>query len=224
MSALPQLASPFRNHLRFAGMPAPAPGNVCYYFGTFNPIHNGHMQVAEKALDQFGFDKIVFVPAPDPPHKGAEVVPFEDRFEMIERAIDGNPRMAVTDIEKSLPTPTRTANTIAELAKTDKRARLPFLIGTDALRDLPGWARPQELIDKLTFIVASRNGDRIPASLKVDGERQKLSRKRLDVTEMGLSSTLVRNRVAAGESVTDMVPPDVDSFIRNKGLYQAPAI
>ncbi len=200
--------------------PQPQPKNIAYYFGTFNPIHNGHIQVVLEAIRQFRFDKVVFVPVFSAPHKDAVHMPsFAQRYEMIRRAIKGYPMLDVSDIESRLPAPSYSANTVQALKRTDPRRRLPFIIGVDALKGLKGWHDPLYLLKHLQFIVAPRNGVRVPATMTLDGQRMQLSRKKINMPEVTVSSTQVRQAVAAGQSVAALVPEGVDAFIRSEKLY-----
>lgn len=219
---VPLLNFPSPHHcIPFGARPQASPGNVAYYLGSFNPVHNGHIQVALEAARQFKYDKVVFVPVFSAPHKDSvEMASFADRYEMLRRAVKDHPMLAVSDVESRLPAPSYSAQTVRELAKSDPRKRLPFIIGVDALKDLPRWHEPRTLVDKLRFIIAPRGDDRAPATVRIDGERHRLSRKKLDMTELGISSTQVRNRVAAGEDVSQLVPKAVDEFIRENELYR----
>lgn len=201
--------------------PSPRPKNIAYYFGTFNPIHNGHIQVALAAIRQFHFDKVVFVPVFSAPHKDNVHMPsFAQRYEMIRRAIKDYPMLDVSDIESRLPAPSYSAQTVQALKRTDPRRRLPFIIGVDALKGLKGWHEPMYLLKHLRFIVAPRDGERMPSTVTLDGLRMQLSRKKIRMPEVTLSSTMVRDAVAAGQSIAPMVHEDVDAFIRSEKLYR----
>ncbi len=211
---------------RVASNPKNSSESTAYYFGTFNPIHNGHIALAEAAASQYGYDKVLFVPVYSAPHKDpSQVASFNDRVAMIRKAIADKPSLGVSVVERSLKTPSYTARTVDHLMKTDPRPKLPFICGLDVIRDLPHWKDPLKLVEKLRFLVAPRGRSYIPKGVKVGGAWHRLDRDRLDLSGIPaatrrLSSTAVREAVAHGDPLTGMVPPAVEAFIRARGLYR----
>ena len=128
--------------------------------GTFDPPHTGHLILAETAADDLALDRVLFVPAADPPHKAASDVraPAAHRAAMVERAIAGNPRFALSRVDLDRPGPHYTVDMLHLLRREHPDAALYFLIGGDSLRDLPTWSRPAELITLATLAVMRRPG------------------------------------------------------------------
>jgi nicotinate (nicotinamide) nucleotide adenylyltransferase len=126
--------------------------------GTFDPPHYGHLILAEMAADGLSLDCVLFVPAADPPHKGALRASAEHRAALVERAIAGNPRFALSRVDLDRPGPHYTADMLRLLRQEFPAAELVFLIGSDSLRDLPKWSRPGELIRLARLGVMHRPG------------------------------------------------------------------
>ena len=130
---------------------------LCVFQGTFNPIHRVHIEVAEFALKQYGFDKILFIPAFIPPHKSVDNSLAEHRFNMVKIATSDNPKLEVSDIEYKRGGNSYTYLTILELRKEyGIEDRINFLIGTDAFNKIDTWYEADKLKDLLHFIVYPR--------------------------------------------------------------------
>ncbi|RMF78924.1 MAG: nicotinate (nicotinamide) nucleotide adenylyltransferase [Nitrospirae bacterium] len=131
----------------------------CYFGGTFDPVHAGHMAIAAAALRLPEIQRVVFLPAPDPPHKGGRRVrPFEERVRLLELAAAGDPRLAVSRLEQELPRPSYTARTLEALAERGEVPPIPLLAGADTLLDLPHWYHPERVVALARFLVAPRPG------------------------------------------------------------------
>lgn len=187
---------------------------ICLFGGTFDPIHNAHLQMAEEAIRKFELDRVVFVPAGNPPHKDAQgVAPYRDRLEMVQLACAGNPKFEVSEIEKGAER-SYTINTLKrfrrQLAPED---RLFFLIGADAFDELETWHCWKDVVGLTEFIVVSRPGNsyHIPPGTTV---------LRLDNIRLPIASTTLRAKLAAGEP-TPEVPASVREFIARRGLYRS---
>ena len=191
--------------------------------GTFNPIHIGHLTMAEAVRSEFGLEKIIFVPASQPPHKhGIEIASAADRYLMTELATCSNPAFEVSDIEMRRAGPSYSVDTVKELMKAHGETEFFFLVGTDIVREIHTWERVEELLTLCPFIVASRPGCRPDAERSREifggklGERIRL----LETPELAVSSTDIRERIAKGHSIKYIVPPEVESYIYKKGLYR----
>jgi len=133
-------------------------GKTGLFGGTFNPLHNAHLLVAEKALSQFGLREVIFVPCGIPPHKEvADGVNKEDRYEMVRRAIAGRPRFSVSRIEIDRAGPSYTIDTIRAM-KGEHPEGLCFIVGADLLSQIETWKEPEALLASVPFIVAPRAG------------------------------------------------------------------
>lgn len=131
--------------------------DVGLFGGTFNPIHNAHLEVAEKALKQYELSKVIFIPSKIPPHKQNEDIPSaRSRYEMVEIAIEGNEDFLVSDVEMNRCGPSYTVDTINQLLKDFPN--LSFIVGADNLIHIETWKSPETLLNLCPFIVAPRRG------------------------------------------------------------------
>ena len=189
-----------------------SPERICLFGGTFDPIHIGHLRVANEALKAFALTKMLFVPAGHPPHKQAlHVTPFEDRFRMVHIACSAYPCFIASRLEASEDQ----SFTIETLERFEKEIQpvdqLFFLIGADAFADITSWKRWQELLAKVQFIVVSRPGMEysVPEGARII---------RLDGLEIPVSSSTVREQLERGLSPAE-VPVEVREYIEQRGLY-----
>jgi nicotinate-nucleotide adenylyltransferase len=192
--------------------PDKKPQRVCVFGGTFDPIHMAHLRVANEALRACALDRVLFVPAANPPHKSAEgMTLYEDRYRMVELACAPYPPFAASRLEAG-PEKSYTIDTLERLRKElPEGDELFFLIGADAFDEVRTWRRWQELLGMTDFIVVSRPGKEysIPEGARVH---------RLEGLDLPVSSSEIRARLAAGEEVPE-VPAQVREYIRQHGLY-----
>ncbi len=187
---------------------------IAIFGGTFDPIHIAHLKVAREAADAFALDRVLFIPAGNPPHKpGQTTESFEHRYRMVELACAEDPRFEPSRIEEG-PGPSYSILTIEKL-----RARDPepyFLIGADAFAEIDKWKRWREVVAQVRFIVVTRPGHEytVPEGARVE---------RLDTVLLPDSSSEIRRKLAAGEMPADL-PPAVARYIAAHGLYQWPAM
>lgn len=192
------------------------PQRIGVFGGTFDPIHRAHLEIARAALDAAGLDRVLFVVAARPPHKrGGPCAPAEHRYAMVERALDDEPAMAPCRVELDRPGPSYMADTLRDIQEEFPGAELFLIIGMDSLVDLPRWRNPDRILASARLLVAPRPGDwRIAAEL--EGAYQSLP-----FRETMLSSTEVRDRIAAGGDLSDVLPPAVARYVEEHGLYDA---
>jgi nicotinate-nucleotide adenylyltransferase len=176
--------------------------------GTFDPIHSAHLEMARQAADQFALDRVLFIPAGNPPHKHADT-PFEQRYRMVELACAADPRFAASRLEEGKQK-SYSIDTI-ERVKADN-GEVFFIIGADAFAEIETWHRWQDVIHAVEFIVAARPGHQIVSS---PGARVH----RLETLELPVSSSEIRDALARGEMPSEL-PPAVADYIRANGLYQ----
>lgn len=193
--------------------------------GTFDPIHYGHLVVAEEARHRFSLDKVVFVPAGHPPHKsGEEVSPARDRFLMAVLATVSNPWFEVSDLEVERPGPSYTVDTLREFKGLyGPGSELFFITGADAALEIGTWKDPDTILELCVFLAATRPGYRFPSPDEVSDPalRPYLSRiLRFDIPELGISSTDIRARVREGRPIRYLVPESVAAYIAKAGLYR----
>ncbi|MGQ9907482.1 MAG: nicotinate-nucleotide adenylyltransferase [Candidatus Flexifilum sp.] len=189
--------------------------------GTFDPPHIGHLILAEAAREALRADRILFVPAGDPPHKQGDTrLPVEHRLAMLTCAIDGDAHFAISRVDLDRPGPHYTADTMHLLHRQYPHAELYFIMGGDSLRDLPRWHRPQELIRTCRFAVMRRTD--VPADPHMHDQILPGLAERvvmIDAPLIGLSSTDIVERIRAGRSIRYLVPEPVEAYIRQHRLY-----
>ena len=195
--------------------------------GTFDPVHMGHLLIAENARHTLGLDQVLFVPAGRPWLRGdAKISEAHHRLRMVERAIAGNPAFSAIAIEIDRPGPTYTVDTLESLMREQGGdTEFYFIIGTDALADVDRWRSPARLFELCTLAVFGRNDgeDSLVLSYRLTHQFPQIEGA---VVWMGrsltrISSTDIRRRVAAAEPVRYMVPDSVEQYIREHGLYEA---
>lgn len=183
--------------------------------GTFDPPHTGHLIVAQDAWSALGLDRVIFVPAAEPPHKvGMPITPGPIRLELVRAAVGGDERFEVSDLELRRAGPSYTVDTLRALRAGDPPPELFLLIGADQVREFDNWRAPDEILRLATVVGFMRGGE---APVARPGIRW------IRVTRIDLSATEIRRRVAAGEPIRYLVPPAVEAIIRREGLYRAPA-
>ena len=193
--------------------------------GTFDPVHLGHLIIADQAREQARLDQVWFVPSARPPHKlDKPMSPFDRRADMLQLAIAGQTNFRVELIEKDRPGPSFTADTLAELDRNQPGNEWFLILGADCLPDLAKWYEPLRIIDQATLLVAARPGwtvwsaQQLAASLGVTPERVRLEPVLIPLIEV--SSRDLRRRASEGRSISFMVPRAVEVYIREKSVYQ----
>lgn len=194
--------------------------NVCLFCGTFNPIHNAHIRVAKHILDKYKFEKIVFVPTFVAPHKEIIGATAYERLEMVKLATSQSPLFEVSDIEFNSIGKSYTLNTILKLNElSETKEKWPFIIGTDAFRQIKSWYHADELKKMLKFIVLTRDNNFNAQEfeyLKNDGYNFEFTN--LDFCD--ISSTEIRQKIQNGEDISKLVAPEVKNYIYEHGLYK----
>jgi nicotinate-nucleotide adenylyltransferase len=190
--------------------------------GTFDPVHLGHVAMAEAAAACAGLDRVLVVPARVPPHRSAATAPAADRLEMCRLAVAGHPRLEVSDVELRRDGPSYTVDTLRALADERPRDELHLVLGWDAARDLRSWHRPHEVLRLARLVVVSRPGYPPPgqeelAAAGLDPERTI----RCDRPTPDVDSTDVRQRIERGGSLAGLLDPQVESYLRRRRLYAA---
>ena len=190
--------------------------------GAFDPVHNGHLLLAEQCREQCQLDEIWFIPTKIPPHKEAgSLSPDADRVEMLRLATAGRPEFVVSEIELERDDVSWTVDTLRQVRELRPDDTLFLLIGADSLRDFPTWREP-ESIAELSTVVAVNRGEASLAEI-TSGLSPSLAGKVQLVTMPGvsISATDLRQRVARGRSIRYLVPRAVEQLILDRGLYGA---
>jgi nicotinate-nucleotide adenylyltransferase len=199
---------------------------VGVFGGTFDPIHLGHLIVAEQCREQGRLDEVWFIPSARPPHKlDRHLTGFAQRAEMLALAIAGHPAFRLDEIEKDRPGPSFTADTLAELHGRHPDAELFLLLGSDTLPDLPLWHNPREIVRRAALLVALRPGYPLlsEAELRTRLQLPAETPLRLQAVEtplIDIASHDLRRRAAAGRSLRYLVPRAVECYIQDKHLYR----
>ena len=193
--------------------------------GTFDPIHNGHLMVADEVRERLNLEEVVFVPAGQPWLKMDWVISAaEDRLRMMHIALDGKPEYKISDMEIARGGPSYTIDTIREMRRgTGGEDELFFILGEDNMCQLPQWREAAELI-KLCYLVAVPRPGSARAKLKDLEESLPGITERVMVLkrpEIDISSSNIRERVGQGLSVRHLVPEAVNRYLKQKGLYAA---
>jgi len=189
--------------------------------GTFDPPHLGHLALAEWARERLRLDRVVFVPAGDPPHKRARTVtPAATRLAMTELAIAGREGFEISRVELDRTGPSYTVDTLRTLASERPHARWYLLIGEDSLAELSTWRDPATVVRLATPVVARRAGARSRRPARVFGRRVVW----LDDFAFDVSSSDVRARVRRGGAIRFLVPDVIERFIARRRLYRTPRV
>lgn len=193
---------------------------VCVFQGTFNPIHNTHIKMAEFVCENYGFEKIIFIPAAKPPHKDYDPQNANHRLNMVKLAARYNPQFEVSDIEFKLKDKSYSYFTALELHKQyDIDEKINFIIGTDAFEKIESWYKADEFKKLVDFIVFVRENDFVPERF------QHLKNKGYNFQFAGLpfediSSTEIRKKIAAGNLPDNLIPKAIEEYIRKHELYK----
>ncbi len=191
---------------------------LCIFAGTFNPIHIAHLRMADYVLKNFGFDKILFIPAFKPPHKNYDGTMCIHRYNMVKLAIKNNTDFEISDIEFKRENKSYTYDTILELYKQfNIDGKINLIIGTDAFKQIETWHEADKLKNLVEFIVFIReNGEVDLTCLKNKGYNFRFAK--MEFTD--ISSTELREKIAAGKAITGFVTKEVEDYIKENGLYR----
>jgi len=208
--------------------------NVGVLGGTFNPIHLAHLRLAEEMREALALERVLLIPAGDPPLKRHGVAPAEKRLEMVRRATAENPALEVCDLEVRRTGPSYSVDTLAELRMRLPAAALWFIVGADTLPELEAWREPERLFSLASFAVATRPGhaqalrELLPAPLARafrDGPRGLVHSsgnelRAIPFTPLAISASDIRQRVARGASIRYLVPDEVIEYMQKQSLYR----
>lgn len=184
--------------------------------GTFDPIHFGHLLLAERAREAAALDVVLWVPARNPPHKpGRSPAPAESRLEMVRLATAGHPAFAVSRVEVDREGPSFAIDTLDLLQRSHPGSELCFILGLDAALEIQTWHRYEEVIARCRLLVGRRPGFEGSLPPPLTGRFSLF-----EVPQIDVSSTEIRRRLAAGMSVRYMTPEAVQSYLEEHGLYR----
>jgi len=194
--------------------------------GTFDPVHTGHLILAEQCREQGRLDQVLFVPAARPPHKQeTPLTPFHQRVEMLELAIAGQSVFRIDELERDRPGPSYTVHTLEELHHRHPGGDFFLLLGSDTLHDLKHWYQPERIAELAGLLVVLRpdwpvsSEEELADALKLR-DRAALRFQLVRAPLIDISSRDIRRRVAEGLSVRYLLPRGVEAYIHDKHLYR----
>ncbi len=196
------------------------------YGGSFDPVHYGHLLLAQTAHQQARLDKVWFMPAAEAPHKqGQSIAPTAARIEMLQLAIAGNGHFEVSLLECERGGLSYTVETLQMIAEEEPAAERFLIMGADSLVDFPNWKSPREICQLATLLVVGRPGVPVDfgplASLVSPEQLSEYQEQQLQMPLVGFSSSELRMRVAEGKSIRYWTPRSVEKVIETQGLYRA---
>ncbi|MEM9718668.1 MAG: nicotinate (nicotinamide) nucleotide adenylyltransferase [Bacteroidota bacterium] len=190
--------------------------NIGLYFGSFNPIHQGHLIVAQTALNQSPLDVVWFVVSPQNPFKKKQNLLNEyDRFRMAELAIEGNKQLLASNVEFSLPKPSYTIDTLVHLTNRYRSYHFSLIMGSDNLRHLPKWKKADLLLKEFPIYVYPRPGS------PTEWPHEAGSIEFFEAPFLAISATYIRRSIRLGQSIQYLLPEKVREYIQKGNLYGA---
>lgn len=196
---------------------------VGIFGGTFDPVHLGHMIIAEQVMDELGLGRVVFVPSGIPPHKEASSVraSAEDRFEMVRAAVAGNERFGVDRLEVDAGRPMYTVETVGILKERMPDSELFFITGADEVSNLLAWKDPDRLLEEVVMVAATRPGYDLSKLEHLEVGLRNFDRIfPVECTRVDISATSIRRRILQGKTVRYLVPEGAYRIIRERRLYE----
>ena len=196
---------------------------VGIFGGTFDPIHQGHMVIAEQVMGELALAHVLFVPAGIPPHKEASSVRArtEDRYEMVEAAVEGNERFSVDRVEVDAGRPMHSVETVQILKERSRDDEWFFITGADEVSNLLAWKDPDRLLEEVVMVAATRPGYDLSRLDHLEAKLRNFDRIfPVECTRVDISATGIRRRILQGKSVRYLVPEEVYEIIVERGLYE----
>ena len=196
---------------------------VGIFGGTFDPVHLGHMVIAEQVMGELGLARVVFVPGGIPPHKEASSVRAnaEDRFDMVEAAVAGNERFVVDRVEVDAGRPMHSVETVRILKERSPEDEWYFISGADEVSNLLAWKDPDLLLEEVVMVAATRPGYDLSKLQHLEAGLRNFDRIfPVECTRVDISATGIRRRILQGKSVRYLVPEGVQEIIGSRKLYE----
>lgn len=191
---------------------------ILIFGGTFNPIHNGHLILAEHCINEEGFDKVVFIPTMNPYYK--DTLDFDTRLKMLKMAIKDNDKFAYSSIEKRYNLEGKLYLILEKISKLSDDD-ITILIGSDSLMNLDWWYKIDEILKNYKILVLKRDDEDEAISIKIAEYKEKYGAdiKVLNNKRVEISSSMIREMIKNGKSIKYLVRDDVEKFIRDEKLY-----
>lgn len=191
---------------------------ILIFGGTFNPIHNGHLILAENSINEEGFDKVVFIPTMNPYYK--DTLDFDTRLKMLKMAIKDNDKFAYSSIEKKYNLEGKLYLILEKISKLSDDD-VTILIGSDSLMNLYWWYKIDEILKKYKILVLRRDDEDEAIEMKINEYKEKYGAdiKVLNNKRVEISSSMIREMIKEGKSIKYLVTDEVEKFIKDENLY-----
>lgn len=191
---------------------------ILIFGGTFNPIHNGHLILAENSINEEGFDKVVFIPTMNPYYK--DTLDFDTRLKMLKMAIKDNDKFAYSSIEKKYNLEGKLYLILEKISKLSDDD-VTILIGSDSLMNLDWWYKVDEILKKYKILVLRRDDEDEAIEMKINEYKEKYGShiKVLNNKRVEISSSMIREMIKEGKSIKYLVTDEVEKFIKDENLY-----
>lgn len=191
---------------------------ILIFGGTFNPIHNGHLILAENSINEEGFDKVVFIPTMNPYYK--DTLDFDTRLKMLKMAIKDNDKFAYSSIEKKYNLEGKLYLILEKISKLSDDD-VTILIGSDSLMNLDWWYKIDEILKKYKILVLKRDDEDETIEMKINEYKEKYGAdiKVLNNKRVEISSSMIREMIKEGKSIKYLVTDEVEKFIKDENLY-----
>ncbi len=187
---------------------------VGLFFGSFNPIHVGHLIIGQTMLNDADIDEVWFIVSPQNPLKDSNsVIHHFDRIDMVELAIEGNDRFKASDIEFNLPVPSYTINTLTHISEKYSDRQFKLIIGEDNLASFAKWKNHKIILDQYGLLVYRRSGN------NASDFAEHANVQFVEAPLINISATFIRKKIRQQKSYRYLVPEKVESFIRDRKLY-----
>jgi nicotinate-nucleotide adenylyltransferase len=200
------------------------PEKIGVFGGSFDPVHMGHLTIAQDAVEQLELDRLIFVPAAVPPHKQEKTLADDrHRLAMLQLATESNLSFEVSDIELRRGGVSYTFDTLTQLQAEHPGAELFFIVGLDSLTILHAWKNVEQLLEKWILVPFARGGEdpeRIAEQIQLSKDwKKRLLQRMIRIHEIEISASEIRMRLAEGLSIRYLVPPEVEMYIAEHHLY-----
>lgn len=191
---------------------------ILIFGGTFNPIHNGHLILAENSINEEGFDKVVFIPTMNPYYK--DTLDFDTRLKMLKMAIKDNDKFAYSSIEKKYNLEGKLYLILQKISKLSDDD-ITILIGSDSLMNLDWWYKIDEILKKYKILVLRRDDEDEAIEMKINEYKEKYGAdiKVLNNKRVEISSSMIREMIKEGKSIKYLVTDEAEKFIKDENLY-----
>ena len=191
--------------------------------GAFDPIHFGHLATAQAVYDAFDVEKVIFLPLGDAPHKDLSSTAAVQRYDMISKSIEDNKAFAISDIEIKREGKTYTVDTIREIISINGDIEIYFVMGADEIVSIDTWKDPENLLKMCKLIAVNRpkyDTEFVDSEIKKAEDKFNCDIFCLEIPELDISSTDLRNRIRSGKSITYLLPKEAENYIMEHNLYK----